>query len=148
VSRKLVIALSACGLGCSAQAGLLDPIATCTLTLSASGKLVMSGDGMTLGSQIGNGTAASMAVVGVNLTPKLTFSSLTIMGPTGWAGSPTAYLSVDSLSGQKIPYTTAPFSITPGILIDTLSINAKVVDPNGFKAGTYNGATTITCESA
>lgn len=149
VVRRILAVLAACGGAVTAQAGILDPIATCTLTLGASGKIAMSGDGMTMGSQVGTGTPATLTVVGLNLSPKLTFTPLVITGPSGWSGSPTVSMAVDAaVSGRKQAYTTSAFSILPAAVLDILTINAQVVNPSGFKAGSYNGSTTITCESA
>ena len=146
---KILAVLAACGCGAAAQAGILDPIGTCTLTVGASGRIAMSGDGMTMGSQVGDGAAATLTVVGLNLSPKLTFSPLVINGPAGWSGSPTVLMSVDaSVSGRQQPYTSAAFSILPAAVLDVLSINAKVVNPGGFRVGSYSGSAMVTCEAA
>lgn len=144
----LALAIMAAALAAPAHAGPLDGLGTCTLTLNAPGKLVMGGDGTTLGTQNGDGTGAVMAIVGLNLTPKLTFSPLTLIGPTGWSGTTTAYLSATTGSGRSQPYTTGPFSLQPNAVLDSVTLNARFVSDGGFKAGSYNASTTITCESA
>jgi hypothetical protein len=107
----------------------------------------MSGDGMTMGSEVGGGLSAVMAVVAVGAAPKLSFSALQVVGPTGSAGAPDASLALSSLSGARIPYTPTAFAITSGVLIDTLTLNAKIVNPSGFKAGNYTASSTATCEA-
>lgn len=142
--RKVLIVMAAFGLGATSA----HAIGSCTLTLTTSGKLTLAGDGMTMSSQNTGGLSAIMAVVSLNLTPQLIFSPLTIMGPTGWAGSPVTYQSLKTLSGTTIPFTSSGFTVNVAPVADTLTIDARVVNTSGFKAGSYNASSTITCQAA
>ncbi|QJU58526.1 hypothetical protein HL653_12805 [Sphingomonas sp. AP4-R1] len=142
--RKLLIGMAAFALGATSA----NAVGSCTLTLTTSGKLTMSGDGMSISSLNTGGLSAVMAVVSLNLTPQLIFSPLSIVGPTGWAGSPITYQSLKTLSGTNIPFTNTGFSVNVSPVADTLTIDARVVNTSGFKAGSYNASTTITCQAA
>ncbi|MET0241769.1 MAG: hypothetical protein ABW184_17900 [Sphingobium sp.] len=142
------LALPALALPTAAQAGLLDGLGTCTLTLSGSGTMTMGGDGRTLSSQNSGGGAAGMLLVGVNITPELVFSAPTLIGPPGWSATPTTMIAIDTLSGTHTGFRNGPVVVRPGVLLDTLSIHARVTSPEGFRAGSYQARTTVTCQSA
>ncbi|QJU57370.1 hypothetical protein HL653_05810 [Sphingomonas sp. AP4-R1] len=131
-----------------AHAGLLDGLGTCTLTVNASGTMRLAGDGKTLSTTATGGLSAGMLLVGVNITPELVFSAPTVVGPTGWPGSPKTEISIDTLSGTRTGFTSNAITVRPGVLIDTLTFQARVTNNDGFKAGNYTVNTTATCQSA
>ena len=137
--------LMVAGIEGSASAQLLS---SCTLNLSVGGKLAMSGDGKTMGTEIPGGLGATLLLVGVNLVPELYFTAQNLTGPTGWSATPTMSIAVSALSGAQQPYTSSNFAIRPGALIDTLTVHAKIDSATGFKAGSYQASTQVTCQAA
>jgi len=133
------------GIGSPSNAQLLS---SCALTLSVGGKLAMSGDGRTMGTEVPGGLGATLLMVGVNLVPEVFFTAQNVTGPTGWSATPTMSLAVSALSGAQQPYTSSNFAIRPGALIDTLTVHAKIDSPTGFKAGSYQASTQVTCQAA
>lgn len=125
-----------------AQAQLLNG---CTLTLTTNGSLAVSMQGSTLGSQEPNGSAAVMAVVALGLRPTLSFTTPQLSGP-GNAGTSVTSMAFSTLSGVNSGYTTGPAVVQLGALIDTVTINAKVVNVLGFRSGSYAITSTVTCQ--
>jgi hypothetical protein len=125
-----------------AHAGLGD---SCTLTLSTTGTLKMSMQGNTLGSQETGGGAALMTVVAVGTRPSLTFSAPQLSGP-GNSGTSVTSMAFSTLSGINSGYTSSGAVIQLGTLLDTVTINARVVNTQGFRSGTYQITSTVTCQ--
>ena len=67
--------------------------------------------------------------------------------PAAYGGTPTVSLKYSSTGGANQAYTTGASQYTStNPLGDTVTLNAKAVDLNGFVAGTYNVRTTATCQ--
>lgn len=130
------------------MAGTLDGIGTCTLTVNASGTMKLTGDGTTMTSATPGGLSAGMLLVGVNLVPELVFSAPVVVGPPGWSATPQVAIAVETLSGTRTGYNSVAFSVRPSAVLDTLSVNARVTNDAGFKAGSYSVSSTVTCQSA
>jgi hypothetical protein len=120
-------------------------ISSCILTLSTEGQLAAATDPTLFGSEQPGGNAALMAVVAVGATPTVTFSAPTIEAPAGFDGGAEAEISYTSLGGSNQPYTSATSSSAQVRLLDTFTINARIVSPNGFAAGNYAVHTVTTC---
>jgi hypothetical protein len=139
----LSLALSAALAGNPARAQIGS---SCTLSLSAPGTLTMAGTGTVLGSQESGGTAAVMLIVSsLGTHPTIVVTAPSVVGPPGWAGTPITYVSYSTLSGAVQPYTSAQ-STKPVGLIDTVTLNARVLNTSGFRAGSYTVTTTVTCQ--
>lgn len=127
-----------------ARAGPFD---SCTLTLSTGGALKLNTAGSTLSSEAAGGSAAVLLVVAVGLKPNLTFSAPVLSNsPTGYNNTPQVALRYSSLAGGNQPYTAAATGYTATALLDTITLNARVIDTKGYKAGTYTVSTTATCQ--
>lgn len=119
---------------------------SCILTLSTEGRLTASGDPTMMGSEEAGGNPALMAVVAVGATPTITFSAPVIDGPGGLDGGAQAQIRYTSLGGSNQPYTGTTSSSAQVRLLDTFTIHARIVSPNGFAAGNYAVRSTTTCE--
>jgi hypothetical protein len=121
-------------------------LSSCLLTLSTEGKLVASSDPTVIGSEESGGNAALLAVVAVGATPTVNFSAPTIDGPAGLDSGAQAQIRYTSLGGSNQSYTSSASSSSQVRLLDTFTINARIVSPNGFAAGNYVVRTTTTCQ--
>ncbi|MFW2831366.1 hypothetical protein [Sphingomonas sp. ID0503] len=129
----------------SARAGLLDGL-TCTLSLGSTGTLAMSPTGTFIGSEAPGGGAATILVVASLALPHMLFSAPTVTGPSGWGDTPTTYLSLKAASGAGVPYTSGASAIRPGLLLDTITVNARVENSAGFKESSYTVTSTVMCQ--
>jgi hypothetical protein len=121
-------------------------INSCVLNISTPGVLGAASDGTTLTSEGGTGVAAVMAVVAVGSRPTLTFTAPTLQTPNGFSGSATTAVRLHTLSGASQPYTTGAGTIAVGALLDTVTINSRVTNPDGFASGAYSVRTVVTCQ--
>jgi hypothetical protein len=120
---------------------------TCVLT-PAVGALALSTAGTELGTEQSGGLASSMTVVATGGAATVTFAAPTMpTKPGAYSGTPTVSLKFSAASGATQAYTSAQSSYTgSGItLTDTVTIDAKAVDANGFPSGVYAVTTTATC---
>jgi hypothetical protein len=127
-----------------AHAGPLD---SCTLTISIGGSLRLGTSGSILSSELSGASKAVLLVSAVGAKPNLLLSAPVLTNsPTGYNNAPQVMMKYASLAGANQPYTSAATSYTATSLIDTITIDARVIDTQGFKAGTYTVGTTVTCQ--
>lgn len=119
--------------------------ASCTITLSTAGSLALSGDGTELGSEQPGGGAATLALLAVGTNPTVRFSTPNLSAPAADSGS-VPQIKYTSTGGANQSYTSVETTSSPGTLVDTYSVDAKVTNTAGFQAGTYSLSTEVTCE--
>ena len=127
--------------------GLVIP--SCILTVSTGGALGVSTDsGRQLGSEEVGGIPATIAVVATGGTPTLTVSAPTMsQRPSAYTGSPVVSVRYTSVGGANHAYSSSSSSFVSGSALgDTLTINMKAADNNGFAAGSYQLQTNVTCQ--
>jgi hypothetical protein len=123
----------------------------CVLTLDTTGVLKLSGDGYRLGSQEAGG------ISGIVIIASIGSSTVTVGAPTltQWpAGYNPAGLSLEVsyrgdgvISGVNQAYTTGQTNFNVPNLINAvaLTIDNRAVTATGFKSGTYQTKTVVTC---
>ena len=124
-------------------------LASCVLSLGTGGALGTSSDGGTkIGSEETGGAAAGITVISTGGRPTITVGAPTLsQKPGAYAGSPTVSVRYTSTGGANQPYTSGSTSYTStNLLGDTLTINARAVDSDGFAAGSYRIQTQVTCQ--
>lgn len=119
--------------------------ASCTITLSTGGSLAPSSEGTELGSEQPGGSAATISLLAVGNSPTVRFGTPNLTAPTGDSGS-IPQIKYSSLGGASQNYTSSETTTTPGVLVDTFTVDAKVTNTGGFQAGTYSVSTEVTCE--
>lgn len=127
--------------------GLIVP--SCVLTVSTGGLLGVSSDGgRQIGSELTGGSAAVLAIVATGAAPTITVGAPTMsLKPAAYAGSPAVSVRYTSTGGANQAYTSSNSSYTStNVLGDTLTINMKAVDNDGFVAGSYQLQTNVTCQ--
>ena len=150
--RGLAIAFGLLALGSGPACAATDIVFTgtvsdtCTLSIPTPGKMTLSGDGKTLGSDQTLGLPATVTVLSLgsnNVT--LSAPSLTASPPGYTPGSETVEMSYSGLASHA--YTSAQQTIPLGILsIATLLIvNMHVLNAAGFAQGDYTAKTVLTC---
>lgn len=146
-----VAAMTAGGGSAGAQAQVVTfpgtVIKSCVLNPST-GALALSSAGTELGSEHNGGLASTMTVIATGGAPTVTFAAPTMSArPAAYAGSPTVGLKFSATSGAGQAYTSAESSYTASgnTVNDTVTIDARAVDADGFPAGTYSITTTATC---
>ena len=123
--------------------------ASCVLTLGANGILGTSNDGGTrIGSEETGGSAAGLTVVATGGRPTITVGAPTLsQKPSAYTGSPTVNVRYTSTGGANQAYTAGSTSYTStNLLCDSLTLNARASDPDGFAAGNYRIQTQVTCQ--
>lgn len=118
----------------------------CVLTLSTPGVLAAAPSGTMLASTEAGGVSAIMTVVATGTRPTIQFSVPQATGPVGWTGTPTSAIAYTSLSGANQSFTSSASSATANALLDTFTINGRIINASGFESGTYGLATTATCQ--
>ena len=121
----------------------------CTLAVPIPGTLGLAAGGDVLGSATG-GTPATVTIVSIGS------NTVTIDAPT-WNSVPggynasgevleVAYSGLGGLSLINHGYTdqTSDFGIL-ALPLTSLTVNARVTNPNGFEAGTYQMQVVVTC---
>jgi len=68
-----------------------------------------------------------------------------LSGP-GNSGTSVTSMAFSTLSGINSGYTSSGAVIQLGTLLDTVTINARVVNTQGFRSGTYQITSTVTCQ--
>ena len=127
--------------------GLIVP--SCVLTVSTGGLLGVSSDGgRQLSSELTGGSAAVLSIVATGAAPTITVGAPTMsLKPGAYAGSAAISVRYSSPGGANQAYTSAVSSYTStNVLGDTLTINMKAVDNDGFVAGSYQLQTNVTCQ--
>lgn len=118
---------------------------SCTLSLSNNGSLGPSSDGTVLGSEETGGTSASLTVIAVGTAPTIRVAAPSLSTPAGDSGS-TGQVKYSSTAGANQDYTASETTATTGDLLDTFTIDGRIQNSGGFKAGTYSISTVVTCE--
>jgi hypothetical protein len=124
-------------------------LASCVLTLGANERLGTSNDGGTrIGSEEAGGSAAGLTIVATGGRPTITVGAPTLsQKPSGYTGSPTVHVRYTSNGGANQAYTAGSTSYTStNLLGDSLSLNARALDAEGFAAGNYRIQTQVTCQ--
>ncbi|MGF1447000.1 MAG: hypothetical protein ACFBRM_12495 [Pikeienuella sp.] len=113
---------------------------TCTIKGRQDGTLGLSGDGLTLGSELSGATSGEVDVfmTGGN---RLIFSAPTLdASPTGYTGAPTLEIKVEGGT-----YQTGQQSIDIAYPGATLAVDARATDTSPFRAGFYRVQTIVSC---
>ena len=124
-------------------------LASCVLTVGSNGTLGTSNDGGTrIGSEETGGNEASLSIVATGGRPTITVGAPSLsQKPSAYAGSPTVSIRYTSTGGANQAYTTGSSSYTSSNLLgDSLTLNARAVDSEGFAAGNYRIQTLVTCQ--
>lgn len=124
-------------------AGLV--VNACILT-PAPGTLGPEGDGVTLSSQGLGGAPATLAVVATGGVPSLTFGAPTVSTPGSFSGSATPAISYSSSGGILQALTSSTSTKALNGLIDTVTIQGRIVSTGGFPSGSYGVRTVVTCQ--
>jgi hypothetical protein len=108
----------------------------------------MAASGTQIGSEEALGNAATLGIVATGGAPTISFTAPAMnTKPAAYSGTPTVSLKYSSPGGANQAYTTGSSQYTStNPLGDSVTLNAKAVDLNGFVAGTYNVRTTATCQ--
>jgi hypothetical protein len=128
-----------------AQAGI------CTLLVLTPGTLALSPDGTRLGSTETGGIAATMTVTSIGSSTLTVGAPAVIQAPAGHAtGSDlveVAYVGAGLLAGANQSYTAAQTAVAVPNIVSAvvLTINNRITNMTGFKAGTYQTRTVVTC---
>jgi len=149
------VALAVTAILCPAQGAQAQTVvafdgtiaSTCILAISTPGALAMSTTGTEIGSEQATGVAAVLSVTATAGAPTLSFTAPSMsLKPSGYSGTPTVSLAYTSPGGASQAYTNSSSNYTStNPLGDTVTLNAKAVDSNGFIAGAYRIQTTVTC---
>ena len=124
-------------------------LASCVLTIGSNGSLGTSADGGTrIGSEEPNGSAATLNIVATGGRPTITVGAPTLaQKPSAYTGSPTVSVRYTSTGGANQSYTSSSSGYTStNALGDSLTLNARAVDADGFAAGSYRIQTQVTCQ--
>lgn len=135
------------------------PALACTLTVQTPGTLRASGDNTMLGSEVNGTTPGTMTSVLSLLDGTATIevaAPTRIQTPSGYnASAETLQVAYNAASvlglfpGASQPYTSATTSFqATGILAGlsiTITLNNRILNPNGFAPGTYTTRTVVTC---
>ena len=116
------------------------------LTLSTPGVLTLSTDGTELSSSAGSGVKAVLAVVSTGTAPTLSFTAPSLTGPTGSTSGATKTLAYSSPGGASQAATAGSYAYAANRLLDTVTIDGRAVNAQGFGTGVYTIGTTATCQ--
>jgi len=122
----------------------------CTLTVNNGGTLALSMDGYTLGSEQPSGTGAAMLIGSLGAATVQIAAPTLIQTPNGYDGTSDVvsikYAGLGGLNGVAQDYTDVTTSFSIGLLpLTMLTMNARVINPATFDAGTYRLRTVVTC---
>ena len=140
---------------CPAQALDVDFNGTitgiCSLALDTDGTLAMSTDGTILGSEEALGIPAAVLILSIGT------NTIDVAAPNRISADPAGYddtneaieVSYDGLgglAGVTQAYIDIDTNFNVGnIALSVLVMNNRIVNPDGFAAGTYTTRTVITC---
>jgi hypothetical protein len=125
--------------------------ASCALTVVTNGTLGLSTDGTTLGSELGTGLPGTATIMSIGAhTVSVSAPTRVSANPAGYNDSAeiveVAYVGAGGLSAVVQGYTSSPTNFAVGsIPLSALTINNRIVNSNGFVAGTYTTRTVVTC---
>lgn len=124
-------------------------VASCVLSVSTPGILgVSTTSGTEVGTEQPGGVSAILSVTATAGAPTISFTAPAMTAkPAEYTGSPTVAMKYTSLGGANQGYTSSSSQYTSSnALGDTVTIDAKATDSQGFPAGTYTLQTTATCQ--
>lgn len=149
--RTIGMLASLCALSIGTNAGaatvsLSGIIAnSCVLTVPLSGSLVADNTGTVLRSDAGVGArAASLTVVALGASPRLTFAAPVQSSPSGTSADSVEFSYSVAGSGASRGYAATGATATSN-LIDTVAINGRMTRAAGFPTGTYGMTIEVTC---
>jgi hypothetical protein len=122
----------------------------CSVVLTTPGVLALSTDGTSFGSADLGGLPAAVSILAVgDYTISVAAPTRTNAPGTYNGAGETVEVSYSGLAGLSFvnqDYTTAPTSFDIDTLpLSVLVMNNRIVNPNGFAAGTYETRTVVTC---
>lgn len=122
----------------------------CSLALTTPGTLALSTDGTTLGSEELGGIPAAVAILSIGSYTVTVNAPTRTASPAAYSTSGEAiqvsYLGLGALSLVSQGYTASNTTFSIGSLpLSVLTMNNRIVNPNGFAAGTYTTRTVVTC---
>ena len=119
---------------------------TCTLAVPTPGVMMLSGDGLVLGTDQSLGVPATVTVVSIGSnTISLDAPALLTYPPGYVAGGETVEIAYDGLASHPL-FTALPLSFDIGLLsLSTLFVDLRMTNPDGFVQGTYTAKTVLTC---
>jgi len=119
-------------------------IDVCILEATSGGVLTRNGEGTLLGSEESGGSPGTLTVVALGTSPTLTFQAPSISTPGG-DSTTTGEIAYSSIGGADQDYTDALSTASAGALLDTFTVHGRLLNDDGFLAGTYQISTVVTC---
>ena len=125
-------------------------LAACSILAATGGTLALSVDGATLASDNPGGVPGTVTILSIGN------STIDVAAPmrTGEAAGynaageaiEVAYLGTGGLGIVSQAYTSSPTSFPISTIpASVLTVNNRIVNPNGFPAGNYSTQTVVTC---
>lgn len=143
----LLCAFAFAGVAVPAQAQIINMTGTvinlCVLTISTPGILAVGANGLDLSTTQSGGVAASLTVVATGTNPTITFSTPSLTG-TSSSGA-TTEVAYSSSGGASRSMGSGGYVYAMNRLLDTITINGRANNPNGFRSGIYTISSTATC---
>ena len=119
---------------------------TCVINISTPGALGVATSGTTLSSEETGGVNSLVAVVATGTAPTIQFGAPVLTGPSGSIAGATKFLGYTSAGGATQALTASTSTYTMNRLLDTLTVKAQAINPNGFATGSYAISSTMTCQ--
>jgi hypothetical protein len=123
----------------------------CSLALDTDGTLALSADGTILGSEETLGVPAAVLVLSIGSnTIDVAAPARISADPSGYDDTnetvEVSYGGLGGLAGVTQAYTEIATDFGVGnIALSVLLVNNRIVNPDGFAAGTYTTRTVVTC---
>lgn len=122
----------------------------CAVVLGTGGTLALSSDATILGSQQLGGIAGTVTITSIGANTINISAPARILSPASYNPGAeqveVAYFGLGGLGVVNQGYTSSPTSFVVNTLPATiLTLNNRIVNPNGFAAGTYTTQTVVTC---
>ncbi len=124
---------------------------TCSVLAATDGLLALNIDGDIL-SSIGTvgGLPGTVTILSIGTNTIEVSAPQRTAAPVGYAAAgeevEVAYFGLSGLSLINQPFTPSTTSFDPAtIAASVLTVNTRIVNPNGFAAGNYATRTTVTC---
>ncbi len=115
----------------------------CVLTLSTPGTLTSAASGTALATNELGGVPALLTVVATGSSPTITFSAPAITGPS--AATSQAEFAYTSLGGASRAFSGSGYVYVMNRLLDSVTIDGRATNPQGFSGGLYTLSGTATC---
>lgn len=119
---------------------------TCTIALSTPGVMVLSSDGTILGSDQSLGVPAAVAVVSIGSNTISLSAPELVSHPGGYTpGGETVEMAYSGLASNPL-FSSLALDFDIGLLsLQTLFVDLRVDNPDGFVQGNYTARTVLTC---